>query len=116
MSGYDPKVLGYLGRALSLELSAVQLYTTQARLLANWGLDEPARKLQGEAAEEMQQGGRVTYEYEYYGRETCGDMRGGPDVSLPSSHLTTEDLLEFFAEGFNFNKRESVAIMGAHTL
>ena len=59
MSGYDPKVLGYLGRALSLELSAVQLYTTQARLLANWGLDEPARKLQGEAAEEMQHVERV---------------------------------------------------------
>ena len=59
MSGYDPQVLGYLGRALSLELSAVQLYTTQACLLANWGLQEPARKLQAEAAEEMQHVERV---------------------------------------------------------
>ena len=59
MSGYDPKVLGYLGRALSLELSAVQLYTTQARLLANWGLDEAARKFQNEAVDEMQHVERV---------------------------------------------------------
>ena len=46
-------VPGYLGRALSLELSAVQLYTTQARLLSNWGLDKPAERLRQEAQEEM---------------------------------------------------------------
>ncbi|MEJ2509050.1 MAG: bacterioferritin, partial [Gammaproteobacteria bacterium] len=38
----DQRVLGYLGRALSLELSAVQQYSTQARLVAAWGLNEPA--------------------------------------------------------------------------
>jgi bacterioferritin len=38
---------------LSLELSAVQLYSTQARLVATWGLDEPARRLRKEAQEEM---------------------------------------------------------------
>ena len=32
----DQRVLGYLGRALSLELSAVQLYTAQARLAESW--------------------------------------------------------------------------------
>jgi bacterioferritin len=60
MLGSDQKVLGYLGRALSLELSAVQLYTTQARLLANWGLNGPSSKLQHEAMEEMQHVERVT--------------------------------------------------------
>ena len=50
----DSRILGYLGRALSLELSAVQMYSTQARLVANWGLDEPARRLRSEAQEEMQ--------------------------------------------------------------
>ena len=40
----DQTVLGYLGRALSLELSAVQLYTTQARLADSWGLVEVAAK------------------------------------------------------------------------
>lgn len=49
----DAQVLGYLGRGLSLELSAVQLYTTQARLLTAWGLAEPAARLQEEAREEM---------------------------------------------------------------
>jgi len=49
----DLKVLGYLGRALSLEFSAVQLYSTQSRLAANWGLDEPAERLGNEATEEM---------------------------------------------------------------
>ncbi|BAZ93119.1 bacterioferritin [Thiohalobacter thiocyanaticus] len=49
----DQRVLGYLGRALSLELSAVQLYSTQARLTATWGLTEAAERLRTEAREEM---------------------------------------------------------------
>jgi len=49
----DQRVLGYLGRALSLELSAVQQYSTQARLVATWGLNEPAERLSAEAREEM---------------------------------------------------------------
>ena len=51
--GADERVLGYLGRALSMELSAVQLYTTQARLVSGWGLDEPAKRFRHEAHEEM---------------------------------------------------------------
>lgn len=49
----DQHVLGYLGRALSLELTAVQQYSTQARLVATWGLTEVADRLRGEATEEM---------------------------------------------------------------
>lgn len=49
----DQRVLGYLGRALSLELTAVQQYSTQARLLAIWGLAEPAKRMRNEATEEM---------------------------------------------------------------
>lgn len=49
----DQKVLGYLGRALSLELSAVQLYSTHARVCNAWGLAEAARKFREEAASEM---------------------------------------------------------------
>ena len=51
--GADERVLGYLGRALSMELSAVQLYTTQARLVNGWGLDEPTKRFRHEAHEEM---------------------------------------------------------------
>lgn len=55
----DQQILGFLGRALSLELSAVQMYSTQARLVATWGLDEPARRLRHEAHEEMQHVERI---------------------------------------------------------
>jgi bacterioferritin len=55
----DQQVLGYLGRALSLELSAVQLYTTQARLVETWGLAEAAAHLRAEAQEEMGHAERI---------------------------------------------------------
>lgn len=51
--GVDPRILGYLGRALSLELSAVQNYSTQARLAETWGLVEAARRFKHEATEEL---------------------------------------------------------------
>jgi bacterioferritin len=49
----DQRVLGYLGRALSLELTAVQLYRVQARLVSNWGLSEAAARLRAESEEEL---------------------------------------------------------------
>ena len=55
----DMRVLGYLGRALSLELSAVQLYSTQARLVETWGLNEVAEKFSKEASEEMTHADRI---------------------------------------------------------
>lgn len=55
----DTRVLGYLGRALSLELSAVQLYTTQARLVEVWGLTEVAKKFSKEASEEIAHADRI---------------------------------------------------------
>jgi bacterioferritin len=55
----DPRVLGYLGRALSLELSAVQMYSTQARLVAAWGLAAAAERLSDEATEELGHADRI---------------------------------------------------------
>jgi len=55
----DEHVLGYLGRALSLELSAVQLYSTQAMLVTSWGLTEVADKLRVESREEMEHAERI---------------------------------------------------------
>lgn len=55
----DQKVLGYLGRALSMELSAVQQYSTQARLVASWGLSDAAASLRKEAEEELQHADRI---------------------------------------------------------
>lgn len=55
----DQKVLGYLGRALSMELSAVQQYSAQARLAATWGLAEAAETFRKEAHEELQHAERI---------------------------------------------------------
>ena len=52
-AGVPPRVLGYLGRALTYELSAVQLYMTQARLVETWGMSEAAAQLRQESVEEM---------------------------------------------------------------
>lgn len=49
-----PRILGYLGRALSLEYTAVQQYMTQAALCEAWGLTEAAQRLREESVEEMQ--------------------------------------------------------------
>jgi bacterioferritin len=55
----DQRVLGYLGRALSLEFSAVQLYSTQARVVASWGLADAAEHLRHEVEEELQHTDRI---------------------------------------------------------
>lgn len=54
-----PRTLGYLGRALSLEWSAVQQYMTQASLAEAWGLPEAAARLRQETVEEMQHAERI---------------------------------------------------------
>jgi len=55
----DERVLGYLGRALSLELSAVQLYSTQSMLVTSWGLTDVADKFRAESREEMEHAERI---------------------------------------------------------
>ncbi|MBC1260959.1 bacterioferritin [Synechococcus sp. BSF8S] len=59
METVHPRVLGYLGRALSLELSAVQQYMTQASLLALWGDAASADRFRQETVEEMQHAERL---------------------------------------------------------
>jgi len=54
-----PRTLGYLGRALSLEYSAVQQYMTQAALAEAWGLKEAGDRFRRETVEEMQHADRI---------------------------------------------------------
>jgi bacterioferritin len=54
-----PRTLGYLGRALSLEYSAVQQYMTQAALAEAWGLREAADRFRTETVEEMRHAERI---------------------------------------------------------
>lgn len=81
----DQKVLGYLGRALSLELSAVQQYGTQARLVASWGLSEAAAGLRKEAQEELQHANRIIARMLAIGAAPAGSQLRpvvlGPDLS-----------------------------------
>lgn len=54
MGTAHPRVLGFLGRGLSLELSAVQQYMTQASLTELWGDQEASERFRRETVEEMQ--------------------------------------------------------------
>jgi bacterioferritin len=54
-----PRTLGYLGRALSLEFTAVQQYMTQAALCNAWGLTDAADRFRHETVEEMQHAERI---------------------------------------------------------
>lgn len=53
------RVLGYLGRALSQELSAVQQYMSHAALCDSWKLDDASRYWRQEAAEEIAHAERI---------------------------------------------------------
>lgn len=55
----DPVILGYLGRTLSFELSAVQQYLSLARLLELRGMPQAGEKFRHEAQEEMQHAERI---------------------------------------------------------
>mgnify|MGYP006288430909 CR=1 FL=1 len=59
MVAVHPRVLGYLGRALSLELSAVQQYMTHASLAERWGDDQAAQRFRQETVEEMQHAEKI---------------------------------------------------------
>ena len=59
MGAVHPRVLGYLGRALSLELSAVQQYMTQASLVGLWGDAAAAERFRRETVEEMQHAEKI---------------------------------------------------------
>ncbi|MBM5807103.1 MAG: bacterioferritin [Cyanobacteria bacterium M_surface_10_m2_179] len=54
-----PRVLAYLGRALSLELTAVQQYMTQASLVGLWGDEDSAARFREETVEELQHAERI---------------------------------------------------------
>lgn len=55
----DPATPGYLGRALSLELSAVQQYLSLAKVLELRGMQQAGEKFRHEAQEEMEHAERI---------------------------------------------------------
>jgi len=49
----DPRISGYLSRALSHEMAAVQQYLLQAKLTSMWGLSAQSAKLRLDVSEEL---------------------------------------------------------------
>ena len=63
------------------------------------------------------EGDSISMPFRYYGREICDDhFTMGPNHEVCSANLGTDELLEFFAKEFDFDARETAAIMGAHTM
>jgi hypothetical protein len=56
----------------------------------------------------------------YYGRGGAGvevdECQNVTPLDFPSPDLTTHTLLQYFRETFGFNTRETVVVMGAHTI
>lgn len=89
MVAAHPRVLGYLGRALSLELSAVQQYMTQASLAESWGDREAADRFRHETVEEMQHAERIVARM-----ISLGVAPGASQLRAVSTAPTLEGLLE----------------------
>ena len=61
---------------------------------------------------------QISFPFDWYGRSDCSstDGKSSADQSLPSPDLNTHELLEFFSTSFGLSTRETVALMGAHTI
>jgi len=89
MDAVHPRVLGYLGRALSLELTAVQQYMTQASLAESWGDREAADRFRHETVEEMQHAERIVTRM-----ISLGVAPGASQLKAVTTAPTLEGLLE----------------------
>lgn len=84
MANTHPRVLAALGKALSLELSAVQQYMTHACLIEQWQHTEAAVRFREEAVEEMKHSERIIKRMLAIGV--------GPAASQLRSVITAENL------------------------
>lgn len=84
----DPKLIGYLQRALSHEMTAVQLYLTQATLCELWGLQEAAASFEKESVEELEHAKRLT---QYL--LSLGIVPNGAQLAAVRTSRTLRDML-----------------------
>ena len=103
-----PRVLGYLGRGLSLEFSAVQQYMTQASLVESWGDTAAADQFRRDTVEEMQHAERIVQHMLSLGVVPAASQLSpvihAPDlVSLLRRNAVLEhELIAHYAEAMQF--------------
>ncbi|WP_255003833.1 bacterioferritin [Cyanobium sp. HWJ4-Hawea] len=108
MGAVHPRVLGYLGRALSLELSAVQQYMTQASLVGLWGDMDAAERFRHETVEEMQHAEKIVQRMLAVGvAPAASQLRAvahAPDLVGLLRHNTVleNDLIQHYGEAVRF--------------
>jgi bacterioferritin len=108
MDAVHPRVLGSLGRALSLELSAVQQYLFQASLAEAWGDLEAAARFRQETVEEMQHAERIVRRMLAVGVAPAASqlrtVTHAPDLVglLQQNQLLENDLVEHYADAVRF--------------
>jgi bacterioferritin len=108
MDAVHPRVLGYLGRALSLELTAVQQYMTQATLTEAWGDMDSAQRFRQETIEEMRHAETLVQRMVSLEVAPAASQlrpaRHGPDLASLLRHdlALEDDLVNLYAEASRF--------------
>lgn len=108
MDAVHPRVLAYLGRALSLELTAVQQYMTQASLVELWGDKASAERFREETVEEMQHAERIVQHMLTLGVAPAASQlqpaRHAPDLLglLEQNTELEQQLVDHYAEASRF--------------
>ena len=121
--GTHPRIPGYLGRALSLEYTAVQQYMTQAALTEAWGLSDAAERFRREVVEEMQHAERLIKRMLGLGlAPSSSQLRpsavGGSLIEMLQLDMRLEaDIVALYDEATDFCRRigdlENAAFFGA---
>ena len=108
MGAVHPRVLGYLGRALSLEFSAVQQYMTQASLVEAWGDPDAADRFRRDTVEELQHAEKLVQRMLGLGVAPAASqlrpVTHGPDLItlLRRNAVLEEDLIAHYDEAMRF--------------
>ncbi|MFZ0408063.1 MAG: ferritin-like domain-containing protein [Cyanobium sp.] len=108
MAAVHPRILGYLGRALSLELSAVQQYMTQASLVELWGDADAAGRFRQETVEELQHAERLVQRMLALGvAPAASQMRPVQHAAdlvglLSLNGLLEQDLIQLYGDAVSF--------------
>ncbi len=108
MDAVHPRVLGYLGRALSLELSAVQQYMTQSSLVELWGETDAADRFRQDTVEEMRHAERIVRQMLQLGVAPAASqlqpVRHAGDLIglLRLDAVLEQDLIQHYAEAVRF--------------